>query len=246
MCSGIHEYVDRVVKKLPPVQGTLLTKEDFASGRHVEMIAEMGLLDHAQLNSDEYRIRRKDEMIALAPKDDPMVWVFGYGSLIWNPAFDYDERRVGTLHGYHRQFCFWSTIGRGTPDCPGMMLALDRGGSCRGVVLGVERERASEELTSVFMRELTGQTYHPKLLRVMTDEGPVAAITFVANRACDNYAGRRPPEEIARHIAQGCGHLGPCRDYLFNTTEHLEALGIRDRRMRKLCRLVERYADEQD
>ena len=220
----------------PVVQGTLLTKEDFASGRHIRMIAEAGHLDHIDLSTDEYRLATRDRMIADSPGDT--IWVFGYGSLIWNPAFDYDERRVGILRGYHRQFCFFSTTGRGTPEAPGMMLALDRGGSCKGVVLGVRRERAAEELTSVFMRELTSKTYSARLTRVMTDEGPVSAISFIANRDSRNYAGRRSSEEIARYIAQGCGHLGPCQDYLFNTTEHLDALGIRDRRLHELCRLV--------
>lgn len=200
------------------------------------MIAATGLLDHVELNTREHRLRRRDEMIAASPGET--VWIFGYGSLIWNPAFEYDERRTGTLHGYHRRFCFWSTVGRGTPDAPGMMLALDRGGSCRGVVLGVRRERAREELTSVFMRELTGRTYHARLLRVATEQGPVRAVSFVANRQARNYAGRLPQEKIAAHIAQGRGHLGPCSDYLYNTTRHLDGLGIRDRTLHELCRLA--------
>lgn len=222
--------------KQPTVQGTLLSQEDFVNGKHIQMIADAGLLHHMDLNSDEYRLAVRDELIAASPGD--MIWVFGYGSLIWNPAFEYDERRIGTLHGYHRQFCFWSKVGRGTPDAPGMMLALDRGGSCRGIVLGVRRDRAKDELTSVFRRELTGKTYTAKLARVMTDDGPVSAVAFIANRNSINYAGRRPLPEIARHIAQGCGHLGPCLDYLVNTTEHLDALGIHDRRLHQLCRLV--------
>lgn len=217
------------------VRGRLLTKEDFCSGRHVDMIAATGLLDHVDLNSREHRLGKRDEMIAASP--GPMVWVFGYGSLIWNPAFGYDESRVATLHGYHRRFCFWSTVGRGTPDEPGMMLGLDRGGSCRGLALGVRRERARDELTSVFMRELTGSTYHARLLRVSTGGGPVRAVAFVANRGARNYAGRLPAREVARHIAQGRGHLGPCADYLFNTTRHLDELGIRDRSLHELCRL---------
>ena len=108
------------------------------------------------------------------------------------------------------------------------------------MVLGVERERAREELTSVFMRELTGETYHAKWGKVRTDKGTVDAITFVANHDAEQYVGRRPPEEIARYIAQGCGHLGPCTDYLFNTTQHLEELGLNDPMMRRLCDLVER------
>jgi cation transport protein ChaC len=120
------------------------------------------------------------------------------------------------------------------------MLALDTGGSCNGVVLGVKRERAEEELTSVFMREMTGETYFAKWGTVRTAEGPVKAITFVANRESENYAGPQSLEETARHIAQGCGHLGPCKDYLFNTTQHLEELGLRDPMLRKLCDLVEK------
>ena len=217
-------------------RGTLLTQEDFAAGRHVEMLAASGLLDQLDLTPEAHRLRKRDEMIAASP--GPTVWVFGYGSLIWNPAFAYDERRVGTLYGYHRRFCFWSTAGRGTPDAPGMMLGLDRGGSCPGVVLGVRRERAETELASVFMRELTGRAYHVRLLRVATGDGPVRAIAFVADREARNYAGRVPDAEIARHIAQGCGHLGSCADYLFNTTQHLKRLGVRDRRLEKLCRLT--------
>ncbi|MDE0796948.1 MAG: gamma-glutamylcyclotransferase [Alphaproteobacteria bacterium] len=222
-----------------PVQGQQLSKEDFLNGRHDEMIIAAGLEGVMKRNTREFRLAKRDEMIASAPDGD-LIWVFGYGSLIWNPAFDYDEKRIGRLFGYHRQFCFWSTIGRGSPDAPGMMLALDTGGSCNGVVLGVKRERAEEELTSVFMREMTGETYFAKWGTVRTAEGPVKAITFVANRESENYAGPQSLEETARHIAQGCGHLGPCKDYLFNTTQHLEELGLRDPMLRKLCDLVEK------
>ena len=226
------------MKKRRP-QGNLLTREDFLNGRHDDMIVASGHADHMTRNSPEFRLAARDRMIDSAPPGD-MIWVFGYGSLIWNPAFDYDEMRVGTLHAYHRQFCFWSTIGRGTPDNPGMMLALDHGGSCRGVVLGVKRAKAREELSSVFMREMTGQTYRAVWGKVRTDQGTVGAISFVANRSSENYAGRKPLEEIARHIARGCGHLGPCTDYLFNTRDHLAELGVDDRMLSRLCRLVEK------
>lgn len=225
--------------KKPRIQGVQLSKEDFRSGKHDEMIVAAGLEGHVTRTPPEERLAHRDRMIAEAPAGD-MIWVFGYGSLLWNPAFDFDERRVGTLHGYHRQFCFWSKIGRGTPDNPGMMLALDRGGSCKGVVLGVKREKATEELTSVFMREMTGQTYRAVWGKVRTDDGPVQAISFVANPGSEHFAGRQPLEDIARYIAQGCGHLGPCTDYLFNTRDHLVELGIQDRMMNRLCELVEK------
>lgn len=226
------------MRKSSPVQGKQLTKEDFLSGRHDEMIVEAGLENLMKRRPVEERMARRDEMLAEAPSGD-MIWVFGYGSLIWNPAFEYDEMHTGTLYGYHRQFCIWSKIGRGSPEAPGMMLALDLGGSCTGIVLGVTRDRAEEELTSVFMRELTGETYHAKWGKVRTDQGWVKAITFVANHDAEQFVGRRPLEEVARYIAQGCGHLGPCKDYLFNTTQHLEDLGLKDPMMRRLCDLVE-------
>ena len=125
------------------------------------MIVEAGLENFMRRRPAEERLGRRDEMLAEVP-DDTTIWVFGYGSLIWNPAFEYDEMRIGTLFGYHRRFCFWSKIGRGSPEAPGMMLALDRGGSCNGIVLGVRRDRAEDELASVFMRELIGETYHAK------------------------------------------------------------------------------------
>ena len=150
----------------PETRGTLLTREDFVNGRHVDALVRAGHLSGIDLNPVAYRMARMEEMIAASP--GPMVWVFGYGSLIWNPAFEFDVQRTGRLYGYHRSYCFWSHAGRGTPEQPGMMLGLDRGGSCRGLLLGVRRERAPEELKSVFMRELTGQSYHVRLLNVRT------------------------------------------------------------------------------
>tara|TARA_Y100000588_G_scaffold12783_1_gene13868 strand:+ start:1123 stop:1815 length:693 start_codon:yes stop_codon:yes gene_type:complete len=227
------------LKKSPKVKGTQLSKEDFLHGRHDDLIVKAGLEHIMKRNPVEVRLAKRDEMIANAPPGE-MIWVFGYGSLIWNPAFEYHEQRVGTLYGYHRQFCFLSKVGRGTPENPGMMLGLDRGGACCGVVLGVRKEQAEDELTSVFMREMTGQTYNAVWGKVRTKQGPVEAISFVANRNAENYVGRLTVKEIAKRIARGCGHLGPCTDYLFNTTEHLEELGLKDPMLRDLCNLVER------
>ena len=189
-------------------------------------------------NSVEVRLAVRDEMLAGAPPGD-LIWIFAYGSLIWNPAFDFDEQRVGTLYGYHRRFCFWSKVGRGSPDAPGMMLALDNGGACTGILLGVRRDRAQEELTSVFIREMTGQTYFARWGKVKTDSGWLQAITFVANHGSENYVGYKPLNDIAGHIARGFGHLGSCSEYLFNTMHHLEAFGLKDPMLRQLCDLVE-------
>ena len=189
-------------------------------------------------NPVEVRLAVRDEMLADAPPGD-LIWIFAYGSLIWNPAFDFDEQRVGTLYGYHRRFCFWSKVGRGSPDAPGMMLALDNGGACTGILLGVRRARAQEELTSVFMREMTSQTYFARWGKVKTDSGWLQAITFVANHGSENYVGRISLNDIAGHIARGFGHLGSCSEYLFNTMHHLEVFGLKDPMLRELCDLVE-------
>ncbi len=216
-----------------------LSKDDFINGRHDEMIIKAGLEHLMVRNSVEKRLSIRDEMLKTAPLKGP-IWVFAYGSLIWNPAFDVRYKKLGTLYGYHRSFCFWSKVGRGSPEKPGMMLGLERGGACSGILLGVERQDAKEELTSVFMREMTGQTYLPKWGSVKTTSGWVKAITFVSNQSSENYVGRRPLEEVASHISRGAGHLGSCSDYLFNTTQHLQVLGLRDQMLENLCRLVER------
>jgi len=172
----------------------------------------------------------------IAPDED--VWVFGYGSLMWNPAFHYAERRIARLHGYHRRFVFWSTSGRGTPDSPGMMLALAPGGSCVGVAFRIRRDEEVPELNSVFMRELMTGAYHARWVRLRTEEGPVPAIGLIADPAHRNYAGRLPLETVARHIAGAEGWLGPCSDYLIRTTNHLREIGIHDSCLETLMGLV--------
>tara|TARA_B100000686_G_C16767662_1_gene962898 strand:- start:419 stop:1123 length:705 start_codon:yes stop_codon:yes gene_type:complete len=231
--------LNSIIKKSASLQGRQLSKKDFIEGRHEQMIVEAGLGHLMPRNPVENRLATRDAMVDGAPAGN-MIWVFGYGSLIWNPAFEFDEVRTGILHGYHRQFCFWSKIGRGSPENPGMMLALDYGGSCTGLVLGIQKDKAREELTSVFMREMIGYTYHAKWGTVKTKKGRVRAITFVANRLSENYAGRLPLEEVSKYVANGEGHLGPCADYLFNTISQLKEFGLNDPMLSKLGGLVKR------
>lgn len=213
-------------------------RDDILSGKLEQMAREAMPDQQHRITPAEQRLAKRDEILAqLEPGEDP--WLFGYGSLIWNPACDVIERRVSTLYGYHRRFCFWSTAGRGTQDNPGMMLALEPGGSCQGVALRIDRKCAEEELKSVFLREMMTGSYHVRLVRTQTDDGPVRAIAFIANRGHDNYAGRVPSEIAAIHIAKASGHLGTCKDYLKNTLAHLESYGLRDGHMDELLQLVE-------
>jgi cation transport protein ChaC len=155
--------------------------------------------------------------------------VFGYGSLIWNPAFHFTERVVGTVHGYHRRFCLWAHLGRGRPERPGLMLGLERGGSCRGVAYHIAPDAVAEELDIVWRREMIGGAYVPRWVSVYTPVGLVRALTFTINRAHERYARDLQDDEAADAIAGASGFLGACADYLINTVDHLAELGIHDR-----------------
>ena len=166
------------------------------------------------------------------------LWVFAYGSLMWRPEFSVTERRLGTVRGFHRRFCLLQRRFRGTPERPGFVLALDRGGSCRGVAFRLAGANVRETLMPVWRREMRGRGYVARWLPVATEAGTVSALTFLVNRASDRYSGRLTDAEIAERIATACGHLGPSAEYLFRTVEACEALGIRDRHLWNLQALV--------
>jgi cation transport protein ChaC len=176
-------------------------------------------------------------MLAVAPRPD-RVWVFGFGSLIWNPAFHHVERRTALIRGYHRQFCLLSKAGRGSPQNPGLMLALERGGSCHGVAYRIAPEHVESELDVVWRREMLTGAYRAKWVSAQTPDGVEHAIAFAANHTHERYVRGLDTDETARLLATGAGPLGSCCDYLFDTVSHLEALGIRDKRMESLVERV--------
>lgn len=162
------------------------------------------------------------------------VWLFAYGSLIWNPLIHFVEKRVGAVKGYHRCFCLWSRTGRGTAAKPGLTLGLERGGSCHGVAYRIAEALAAHELEIVWRREMLTGAYAPRWLKLATAEGPLHAIAFLINRTHNRYAGKLPEDKIIASIAEARGPLGACATYLFNTVAHLEELGIRDQRLIRL------------
>ncbi|MFQ5783781.1 MAG: gamma-glutamylcyclotransferase [Alphaproteobacteria bacterium] len=165
------------------------------------------------------------------------VWLFAYGSLMWKPGIACVERRSALIHGHHRRFCLW-TLGRGTPERPGLTLALAAGGSCRGVALRIAADLSDRELEKVWDREMAGGAYDPRIVTARTADGPVTAVAFVIDRNHERYAGRLTPDAMAETIARAEGRLGRCSDYLFSTVAHLDALGFRDRPLHDLARLV--------
>ncbi|MBY0257858.1 gamma-glutamylcyclotransferase [Methylobacterium sp.] len=168
--------------------------------------------------------------LAAAMASRPMpaegLWVFGYGSLIWQPEFAYSERRVGTVHGYHRRFCLLQRRFRGSVEKPGLVLALDVGGSCEGVAFRLTGAEAAETLLPVWRREMRGNGYLGRWVPVETAAGTVQALTFVVNPDSDRYTGAISDAAIADRIASGAGHLGPSAEYLFRTVSACLAEGI--------------------
>ncbi|MCK5273303.1 MAG: gamma-glutamylcyclotransferase [Alphaproteobacteria bacterium] len=184
--------------------------------------------------------RKKAFFKALRIESD--VWVFGYGSLMWNPAFNYAERRPCLIRGWHRSFCLWTPVGRGSPENPGLVLALDRGGSCCGIAYRVAARDRETELPLLWQREMVGDGYNPRWVTLRCREGHVRAITWVINRQGERYAGRLPMETLARTLATAEGRLGSSRDYLEKTVTHLDELGIRERPLHRICDRVREYA----
>ncbi len=174
--------------------------------------------------------------------DDGDLWVFGYGSLIWHPGFDFVEKRPACLSGYRRSFCMSSVHYRGTPECPGLVLALDRdgAGACHGVAYRVAAPAAEATIAYLRERELVSYAYQEARLRVVLsgEDAEVEAVTYVMNREHSQYRGDLSLEDQADVIARAVGPRGPNADYLMNTVESLEALGLEDADLVRLAELV--------
>ncbi len=226
-----HDFPGDADAMVPPL--AVITREALADGSLLARV-RANLLPGMVVRSDAEIEASLDAMLAThTPGAD--VWVFGYGSLMWNPAFAYAEHRVGVVRGYHRRFCLWLEMGRGSPDNPGLMLALDRGGVCRGVAFRIPAAQARGELLLIWRREMFGTAYLSRWVQVRMVGATVPAITFVVNRDHPYYAGKIDDTEAARHIATATGSLGTCATYLENTMAHLHALGIRDAGLERIA-----------
>ena len=167
------------------------------------------------------------------------VWVFAYGSLMWDPDFPRAEAESALLRGYHRSFCLYSYDYRGTRARPGLTLGLDRGGACWGIVLRLPPEALAEAVDRLWEREMTApRVYDLRPLPVRTASGTRKAYAFTVRRDHPDYAGRLSLEAAARIIAGAAGRRGTCRDYLADTERHLAALGIADAPLERLVGCV--------
>jgi glutathione-specific gamma-glutamylcyclotransferase len=168
------------------------------------------------------------------------LWLFAYGSLIWKPNFNFVAQRRGSIHGWHRSFCLELTRWRGTPKLPGLMLALDRGGSCDGAVFQLPEGEHREHIRRLIGREINAREDQGMVrwVNVHTKTGPIRALVFWAGPKGKGISLKLPLERVAWVLARACGHGGSCANYLYNTVLHLEKLGIRDRNLWKLQELV--------
>lgn len=203
------------------------------------------------------RIRRSVENSALAPlllseaelegslqqalagcENGNDVWLFAYGSLIWNPMLRFAARRTALLRGYHRGFYLRSRINRGTPENPGLVLGLDRGGACAGVAYRIAESDAEHELRLLWRREMLMGTYTPRWVSLTSAGTSLRALAFVVRRDGCGYAGKLAEPEIADILLRTSGIYGSGADYLLRTVDGLAANGISDRRLLRLRDLV--------
>ena len=193
-----------------------------------------------RLLTDEERAASLAATLAARPDHGHGVWLFAYGSLIWNPALHFDAQRLARIHGWHRSFCLLTRAGRGTPDNPGLVLGLDRGGACAGAAFRVPEALVQEELALLWRREMLSGSYRPRWVRVRGADGvPFGhAIGFTIHRGSENYAGRLAQAEVVRRLATARGALGSAADYLFRTCDGLRSLGIRDAGIEALAQQV--------
>ncbi|MBK6852506.1 MAG: gamma-glutamylcyclotransferase [Burkholderiales bacterium] len=170
-------------------------------------------------------------------------WVFAYASLLWRPEFDAAEVRRARLWGWHRALEMRSRVNRGNPQQPGLVFALVGGGSCVGHVLRLPRDRAEQELQRLWHREMPGGgIYQPRWLRCDTGGGQVRALTFTLARDHPNYTGRLSDDQVRTILHTASGRYGSTLDYLLQTAEQLERLGIRDRKLERITALGRQVA----
>lgn len=190
--------------------------------------------------TDDDREASRFHVLAGRPAGD--LWVFGYGSLMWDPGFRFAEIRTGLLKGYHRRFCLKSVVGRGTPERPGLMAGLDRGGECRGLAFRIDEDHIDEETRVIWRREMVMRSYAPEFVPVETPWGGIHALAFIVDPCGESYRPAMSLEETARFMATGAGMFGSSLAYLENLIEHFAVIGIEDAellRLRELSRQVQ-------
>lgn len=222
----------------------MLEREDFTAER-LQLLAQAAAKtgDLAYLSDVERAQSLKAVRDAIPAGED--VWIFGYGSLMWNPAIKVAESRNARLKGYSPSFCLSLKIGRGSPEKPGLMLGLDEGGDCAGVAHRIAASEIDAELTVLWFREMFTGAYQARWVDAEIDGvGKRPAVTFAINKAHPRYEGVLEDEVIASRIAQGEGFLGTNREYLYHTVARLSEMGVTDGPLHSIAARVREIAKE--
>jgi cation transport protein ChaC len=214
------------VTRTPKIESPTLCRDDLESGRMRSIYMEaFGGQGHAL---DDFQLSDSLTSTLAAKPKGAGWWVFAYGSLLWNPLFPFAESRPATLRGLHRRFCLYSMASRGTRDSPGLVLALDRGGACKGVVYRLPSPVAIDELHLLWRREMVTGSYHPKWVAVQAADRRMFALAFTIKHDHPQYAGKLDLDTEARVIANAAGAFGSSLDYLERTRVALVSHGIID------------------
>jgi glutathione-specific gamma-glutamylcyclotransferase len=205
----------------------MLARKDFTPERiaaYAQLAAQFG--DAKFLSEEDREKSRAEAMAQYVPGTD--LWVFGYGSLMWNPAIHVDESLPGLVEGFHRSFCMRLMFGRAMPDNPGLMLCLVPGGSCHGIAHRIPHDHVESESKILWMREMLSGAYVPTWVDIDLGARRVRGVTFVMNTDHPRYLPDLDLDEKAKRIAKAEGHLGTNRDYLFRTVAALTHAGVND------------------
>lgn len=174
-----------------------------------------------------------------APGGD--LWIFGYGSLMWDPGFPYVQWAPALIYGYHRALCIASHRWRGTPARPGLVLGLDRGGACRGIAFRVTHGDVEAALEALWAREMRRRVYRARFVRTRLPDRTVLALAFIADRGHAGYAGKLSIRETAERVATCCGARGANLEYLARTVAHLHELGVRDHHLQRVLKVARAF-----
>ncbi len=219
-----------------------LTRQRLSAGTWLDALRAAPPAGMKIRSDDELDASLSDALRHHDPAAD--VHVFGYGSLMWNPAMEHTQVHKARVRGWHRRFCLRLFIGRGSPKQPGVMMALDRGGACHGLLFRIPARHARDELHLLWRREMAFGGYDARWVAASVDGRVVRALTFVANRRQGRYAAFAA-DEVAHFIRTGAGSLGTCRGYFEATLRKLDSLGIRDAGIERV-RLALLRADARD
>ncbi|MEM9605345.1 MAG: gamma-glutamylcyclotransferase [Pseudomonadota bacterium] len=215
-----------------------LTREDLEHDRLRERIRR-NFPDYPLLADDVFDASRQAIVDEIDGED---IWIFGYGSLIWNPCIDFDRREPTTLTGLTRRYCLWDKSGRGSADAPGFYLALAPGERCDGVAFHVPADKVEWELTCVWRREMISGSYRAAVLPATTADGQaIRCVVFLANPQHERYCCEVLPQKLVECIAVAEGTIGTSREYLYSTVAGLAKVGLEDPELTALEQAVRQY-----